>query len=769
MQRLLNGLARMISAHPGWVVLLSAGPCALMALAVAWVPVDLAFLSIMNDRDPLVARYSEVNADLKLACQLPLLLEGPEEALAPAIAELMPALRALPQVDRVMAEAPTDWLEAQAPWLVERELFDAWLRLATHPEDRDSAQRLRDGLTAIEAEYARLHPSGVRLILVQMARDPLTEPVGHNGFSEIEATALGALEGHDVVGSFAGLAAVSEQDQARVLRRVQLLTPISLVAVLLLLLFVERRPLHLLTVAAPMLLALGGTLGLVGLIAGKITVIEAFFGMLVFGLGVDFALHLIVRLREERALGHPFDVALRHTLIGAGSGIVAGALTTGGAFFVVALAPDPVAFHLGLSGGIGLLLCLVLMLTLLPGLWTLLHRRTPAAPPRTMSLPLLRPLARFAGRNPWPVLLAAVVAVTAALAGSGRFHFQDDLSKVFSRDVPALETQQRIQDLYGINNSPWVSAAPTLEEARALGEAFEAEPTFVRVEIAATLIPADLQERADVLAATAPAIEARRQLFATLQAMPMGFNAGAARAGLELITTLQGAAAAGPPGVEDLPDVVRAQLIAPDGRFLVYAYADRPTMSSTDAQQQRAAAHAIDPGAASLLMVVEAMLRAERPWLRGVLAGILVLVVTVLAIDLRSARWVLVALTPVLFGTSMTFGLLCWIGMDFNVMGAVVVPLIIGLGVDDGIHVVHRIREYPGPPHEAAVSVGRAIVMTTLTTCIGTAAFLFTDHPGLESMAMVLLIGLPMCLLASVALIPAMVRVLGLSGPAQSR
>jgi len=157
------------------------------------------------------------------------------------------------------------------------------------------------------------------------------------------------------------------------------------------------------------------------------------------------------------------------------------------------------------------------------------------------------------------------------------------------------------------------------------------------------------------------------------------------------------------------------------------------------------------------------MLGSEHPWMYWVLAGILALVATVLAVDLRSVRWVAVALTPVLFGTSVTFGLLCWSGMDFNVMGAVVVPLIIGLGVDDGIHVVHRIREHAGPAHEAAVSVGRAIVMTTLTTCTGTAAFLFTDHPGLESMALVLLVGLPMCLLASVALVPAMVRVLGLS------
>jgi uncharacterized protein len=760
--RLLDGLSQTITRHPWRVVMLSAGPCLLLSVAVAWVPLDLAFIGIMNPDDPLVAQFSEVNAELKLACQLPLLLEGPEEELQQAIDELVPALQALPQVDRVMADVPTDWLEARAPWLVDRELFDAWVRLATHPADSANAERLGDGLTAIEARYDSLHPPGVRLILVQMAADPMTAPVGQNGFTEIETAARQVLDGLEVEGAFAGLAAMSEQDQAQVLQKVQILTPLSLVAVLLLLLFVERRPTHLMSVAAPMLLALGGTLGLVGLIAGKITIIETFFGMLVFGLGVDFALHLIVRLREERAQGLPFAEALRSTLVGTGSGIVVGALTTAGAFLVVALAPDPVAFHLGLSGGIGLLLCLVLMLTLLPGLWTLLDRRTPASPPRPMDLPLLRPLAHLASRNPWPVLVVAVALVAGALAGSGRFHYQDDLARVFSRDVPAMETQDRIQALYGVNTYPWISSAETLQEARRLTQAFEDESAFAQVESAATVLPADLPQRAAVLAEAAPAIESQRQLLESMQAMPMGFNAGAARAALELLTALARAAELGPPGVDDLPDVVRAQLLSPSGDYLVYAYSDQPTLSATTARAQRLAAQAIDPGAASSVMAAEAMLGGDYPWMPWVLGGILLLVATVLALDLRSARWVVVALAPVLFGTSVTFGLLCWIGLDFNVMGAVVVPLIIGLGVDDGIHVVHRIREHAGPAHEAAVSVGRAIVMTTLTTCTGTAAFLFTDHPGLESMAAVLLVGLPMCLLASVALVPALVRVLRL-------
>jgi hypothetical protein len=114
------------------------------------------------------------------------------------------------------------------------------------------------------------------------------------------------------------------------------------------------------------------------------------------------------------------------------------------------------------------------------------------------------------------------------------------------------------------------------------------------------------------------------------------------------------------------------------------------------------------------------------------------------------------AIAPVLFGAGVTFGLLCWAGHAFSVMSALVMPLLIGLGVDDGIHVVHSLREHPADPGAAAASVGRAIAMTTTTTCASFLMLLFTDHPGMESMATVVLLGLPLCLLASAALLPAL-------------
>ena len=58
-----------------------------------------------------------------------------------------------------------------------------------------------------------------------------------------------------------------------------------------------------------------------------------------------------------------------------GPGVIAGGMTTIGSFFIISLAPNPNALHLGLSGFIGLLLCLIMMLTAMPALWVIFNRR----------------------------------------------------------------------------------------------------------------------------------------------------------------------------------------------------------------------------------------------------------------------------------------------------------------------------------------------------------------------------------------------------------
>jgi predicted RND superfamily exporter protein len=154
--------------------------------------------------------------------------------------------------------------------------------------------------------------------------------------------------------------------------------------------------------------------------------------------------------------------------------------------------------------------------------------------------------------------------------------------------------------------------------------------------------------------------------------------------------------------------------------------------------------------------IYEALIGTDRPWMPMIVSAVAAFIGLVLYLDLRSLRLVCLALTPVVAASTVTLGVLAAAGFSFNTVTLVAVPLLLGLGVDDGIHVIHRMLEQPNSPLRVVVgSVARSIALTTLTTCGSVGLLVFTRHPGIESVAILLLVGLPLCLLASVTLLPA--------------
>jgi len=765
MTRLLDALARVTLRHPARVVFFSVVPALLSAAYALTVPQNISFTGVMDRENPHVARYFEVTKRLELGGVLPILIEGPEENLDEAVAALVPALTALPTVRAVYGEVPVAWLQANAPYLVGDAVFERWLKLATASDDLENAKALEQDLRALQADVERMQVKGFRVAQVTMRDDPFELEAGGGAYQTIEDVTKETLARFGVTGEYTGLAAISGQDQARTLGRISLLSPISLLLVLLLFRFLEASLIRIFVVALPMLLAVGATLGLTGLFTGVITLVESFFGVMIFGLGIDFALHLMIRLREERARGHSFDDAFVITLVGAGRGVISGALTTAGAFAIVGLAPDPMALHLGLSGAFGILTCLILMLTLLPASWVLLERRGSAMQGRVdeVELPLITALARVSTRAPFQVLGLSLAIIAVSVVGFSRFHFETNLERIFNRQVPAVVTGLRMQELFNINAGPWIVSTSSLDEARRLSHALRASSIVARVDSLADVMPGDPRARLGAIRDALGEIEAQRKTYEALIPVMSDDEAKQMREVARLLVMLEDASKRDAPSIDDIPAVLRDRLRAPNGEYIIYAYVAEPTLDGYDAKKHRLAIDAIAPGVTGGGALLEAIMAADRPWAINIFIGILLFVLALLILDFRDPRLVVLSLAPVLAATGVTFGVLCWADVSFSVLTTLVVPLIIGLGVDNGIHVVHRIKEDRAHgPDVAAASVGKAIMMTTVTTSISFATLMFTDHAGMEGMALVILIGLPISLLASVTTLPALARVLGI-------
>lgn len=756
-EAVLDRLAGFATARPR-TVLLVCGLLGLIGLRAFVVPVDLSFAGLMDRQHPEVARYFAASERYGLGGVLLLVIEGPEEKLDEGVLDVRLALDDLEPVGSVQGAPPRDWLLAHAAWLVGPELFEEWMQLAEGPPDPDRSRALTRALERDAVQHALPVPVGARLLTITMTRDSFELALDAADFPTIRRVVDETLAPLGLTARFAGMPAIVTQEQEATLVRMRVLGPLSLVLVIGVLLFVERRPLVLMSIAVPMLLSVAVTLGLIASLTGRLTLMESIFGVIVFGLGVDYAIHLLLRLREERSAGRDFDASLHRAILGTGRGVVAGAVTTAGAFAILTFAPDPVFFRLGLAGGIGLSLCLVFLMAMLPALWAMIEKRSPI-PPRTSAPPARRVFGRLAAscaRRPGLVLSIGAAMLVLAGVEMRSLHYETNLERVFSRDIDAVDTARRIRELFGVDPGPWLVAAPDLAAARRIGEAFEREPLFARTESLAGVLRDDREARRERLDALAPDL-ARRVRARELAAMDLPPAAAEAeREALAPLSLLLTGQALGPPTREALPADIVDRLVGPDGELLVYAFPAEPALDSAVAARERAVAQGIDPGATSMSAIYEALIGTDRPWMPTLVAAVVGLIVLVVLLDLRSGRLAVLALIPVAASMLATLGLLAACGFSFNTVTLVAIPLLLGIGVDDGIHVVHRMIEQPECEIGDCVgSVARSIALTTATTCASVGLLIFTRHPGIESVAILLLVGLPLSLLATVTLLPA--------------
>lgn len=143
-------------------------------------------------------------------------------------------------------------------------------------------------------------------------------------------------------------------------------------------------------------------------------------------------------------------------------------------------------------------------------------------------------------------------------------------------------------------------------------------------------------------------------------------------------------------------------------------------------------------------------------WLVGLYSS-LALVIAAL-FDLRNVGNTLLAMIPPFGGSALLFGLMGLFGIDLNPANLIVLPLILGMGVDYGVYVVHDFRAQTGGYRMASSTIS-AILMTSLTSMVGFGSLLIASHQGLVSLGLVLLMGIACCMVLSLVTLPAVLTI----------
>ncbi|NBS32593.1 MAG: hypothetical protein EBS83_07265 [Planctomycetia bacterium] len=158
------------------------------------------------------------------------------------------------------------------------------------------------------------------------------------------------------------------------------------------------------------------------------------------------------------------------------------------------------------------------------------------------------------------------------------------------------------------------------------------------------------------------------------------------------------------------------------------------------------------------LQAYEASLEMKRSYEQAALYSLIV-IIAVLWLDFRNLTHSLLAALPLAVGMAQTLGLMGLLGLDLNPANLIGIPLILGIAVDYGVHIVHDALERPGA-YRISASTANAVLVDALTTILGFGALMVASHRGLESLGRLLTLGVTTCTLTSLVLLPAILGIL---------
>ena len=525
-----------------------------------------------------------------------------------------------------------------------------------------------------------------------------------------------------------------------------------------------RAPALTLVIAVPMAVALAWTFGTAFLMYGKLNLFTSTLALVLFGMGIDYGIHYYGRYAEERGGGRGPVEAATETFATTGEAIVTTGLTTAAAFFLFMLADFRGFSEFGFIAGTGILFSIVAMTLVLPAVLVLFERiGFLRIEPRAGDEGGVRMTAqkRFPGAR-W-VVRGGLVVLVASIALLPKLAFEYDFGKLDPTFTEYLRIQDVMRRVYSDRNrrNPAYIIADRAEDVPAL------EDTLRQIARRDTIIGAveTLQSRYPLTAAGKAQRLARIDTIRTLLS-DAAFQSEAARGDSTLTLLRRAAETRQAPALAELPQELKQAFIAKDGSIgrLVVIYPRGFLSDGRKSMHFADVVGTVEAGgttyhAGSTSIVAADMLRLMEEETPILIALTLLLIIALKVTVLRSFKWAFIALAPLLMGFIGTFGVMVLLGWKLNIYNMIVLPAILGIGDDAGIHITHRYKEEgPGSLRHVLSTVGEGVTMSAVTTMIGFGGQLTSSYPGLRSLGETAVLGIGMTLMTAMVFLPALIQ-----------
>ena len=572
---------------------------------------------------------------------------------------------------------------------------------------------------------------------------------------------------------------------------------------------------------AALVIAIGWTLGFATLTVMHLNLLTVTFLPMVMGIGIDFGIQLIGRYEEELRNKEDIFKAMEAALSGTGKSLFTAGSTNSIGFFAAMLTPFNGVRELGIIAGAGILLCLIAMLTVLPALLFTFERYKGVTTNQLLFLPkrfTLLNLGNKISQYPRQIALTGAVLTLVFIIAIFFVKFDYNLLNMQSYGLESVSTELRLiaETDRSVLYASMITAS--LEKASRLKKILEKLPSIASVESPSLLLPEEynekltmarmmhkhlapvdfhkpLPEKVDWLKILETTKKLRDEFELIHDKIVKIEEFQIADSVLRLINSIDALLVAAdkidsqtastrlaifqriffsdlqakfarlkkevghPITPEDLPMPLRKRFLSKSGKLYMLQIFPKENIWERAAQEKfinDLRKVDIDVTGTPITMYEYINLLMKSYKLAGVYA--LLAIIVVFFFHFRRIKSVCIVLIPLVIGFLWLIGIMGIFGIKFNPANFVTLPLLIGIGVANGVYVVERFQE-EGSINIFSKSTGRTILLSALTTMAGFLSLITASHQGIASLGLIMTIGVLTTLIATLILLPAIISI----------
>ena len=580
-------------------------------------------------------------------------------------------------------------------------------------------------------------------------------------------------------------------------------TVLSLVGVLLVVVLGFGGLRHSMLPMAALFMGMIWSLGYTVLTVGHLNILSSAFGAILTGLGINYGIYITARYLQLREANKLVEEALLETASTVVPGIVIGTLATAISFFAAAFTEFVGVAELGIVAGGGVLLCCLSAITVLPAMVKLIDNNNCRILPQPLEFHrCLTPI--YA--QPRIVLVLGLAATLVLAIGISRVWYDHNLLHMQADGLESVALEQKILTEGGQSASFAISIADSPQALLERKQQFLKLSTVKNIVEIDSILTQDETMSAPFIAAKRQAIERissrltnlpqqvpqipltsmaeMNQMFAGVQSMPSGcspellqrmqrlgallqqlppnecyarlakFQQSMAGDVLMRLYALRSAANPEPPQLSDLPESLVSRFVSRSGKHLMKIYSKDDIWDMAAMERFVREVRSVDKNVTgNPVQIYESSLQMKRSYEQATWFA-LCTILPVMFFNLGNFRDMCLAVLPLITCMLQMFGIMGILDIPLNAANMISLPLMLGMGVDNGINIVYDYRLRRGR-YRMSSSTAVAVILNTLTTMVGFAVLMLADHRGLQSLGRVLTIGMSCCLVSSLILLPA--------------